>query len=83
MSFSLCARRCQKLVPPSYAATVAMDHRWHDECFVCMDCTQPINGPFGAIGGKPICVQCIEGRKKKKADAKKAAAAADDDEGRE
>ncbi|KAL5257805.1 hypothetical protein ACHWQZ_G012666 [Mnemiopsis leidyi] len=47
---------CKK--PLGSAAMVALNYKWHPECFVCTDCGVVLTGFFRDTGGVPYCEQC-------------------------
>ena len=44
--------------PIHTAAMVALDRKWHPECFVCTDCSVALTGFFRDSGGVPYCESC-------------------------
>lgn len=36
----------------------AMGKKWHPACFICSECSGPLEGGFGVKDGKPICKAC-------------------------
>jgi hypothetical protein len=37
----------------------AMNKKWHVQCFVCTQCTQPFDGTFLERDGRPYCERCF------------------------
>lgn len=37
----------------------AMNRKWHVQCFVCTQCTQPFDGTFLERDGRPYCERCF------------------------
>ncbi|ALC48730.1 CG31988 [Drosophila busckii] len=40
-------------------ATIALNTKWHAECFRCLCCQQPIGGDFAIYNGDPVCANCV------------------------
>ena len=47
---------CKK--PLGSAAMVALDYKWHPECFVCAECSVVLTGFFRDTDGVPYCEPC-------------------------
>jgi len=47
---------CQK--PLGEARFSALDRKWHQECFVCLQCKKPIESLFYQKDGQPQCEKC-------------------------
>ncbi|KAH8246516.1 hypothetical protein KR038_007944 [Drosophila bunnanda] len=56
----LFAARCAKCDKPiTDHAVVAMNSKWHRDCFRCNKCESPITSlTFALDGGKPVCPAC-------------------------
>lgn len=51
-----CAQCGQPLIDQ---AVIALDKKWHQNCFACEKCREPISDEtFTVQGGKPLCSKC-------------------------
>jgi len=49
---------CGKEIEDDEDGIEAMGKPWHNECFVCTNCKNPLNGKFVTKDGKPFCHKC-------------------------